>query len=142
MKDLCHELAVALFDKYDEPMPPFELHDHSRLLAALANPSRMFDGADLYSTLVEKAAVLYYSLVKGHAFENGNKRVATTSLLVFLLLNQHWIACTKDDLVRFAVSVAEVPSAESQNELRRIASWISEHLTDTAGLHQLVGSSN
>jgi len=43
------------------------------LEAAVAQPRATFAGADLYSTAIEKAAALGFSIVLGHPFVDGNK---------------------------------------------------------------------
>ena len=45
----------------------------------------------MYPILAEKAAALSFSLVKNHAFVNGNKRIGWSAMRVFLLLNGHGI---------------------------------------------------
>jgi prophage maintenance system killer protein len=43
-----------------------------------------FDGAELYPSVEEKAAVLLYLVVKNHSFSDGNKRIAAFLFLWFL----------------------------------------------------------
>ena len=52
---------------------------------AVANIYQTFDGKDLYPSLEEKAAMLLYSLTKDHCFEDGNKRIAASCFLYFIL---------------------------------------------------------
>ena len=68
------------------------LRDEGMLDSAIAQPDAGFGGVDLYPTLAEKAAALAFSLLKNHAFVDGNKRVAAWSLGLFLELNgEPWI---------------------------------------------------
>jgi death-on-curing family protein len=46
-----------------------------------------FNGKDLYPTLEDKAATLFYLVVKNHAFVDGNKRIAAACFLYFLERN-------------------------------------------------------
>lgn len=46
-----------------------------------------FDGQELYSSVEEKAAILLYLVVKNHSFTDGNKRIAATLFIWFLLQN-------------------------------------------------------
>ncbi|WP_315856422.1 Fic family protein [Synechococcus sp. J7-Johnson] len=48
----------------------------------------MFLGVDLYPTLIEKSAVLGFSLIKNHPFVDGNKRVGHAVMEVMLMLNR------------------------------------------------------
>ena len=43
-----------------------------------------FDGADLYPSVEEKAAMLLYLVTKNHSFSDGNKRIAATLFLWFM----------------------------------------------------------
>jgi death-on-curing family protein len=91
---------------FDEPIPPFETRFPGRLEACLAMPHQRFSGYSPYGTLREKAAILFYLLVKDHPFQNGNKRIALTSMLVFLFINGRWLESNEDELYRLAVDVA------------------------------------
>ena len=110
MEKMCHPLAVAVFDKADDPIASFEEAETEKLDAALSNPRQIFGGIDLYPTFTKKAAILYYGINKTHAFKNGNKRMATASLLVFLYINNYWLQGDKksneDYLVNLALRVA------------------------------------
>ncbi len=46
-----------------------------------------FDGAELYPSVEEKAAMLLYLVVKNHSFSDGNKRIAAFLFLWFLAGN-------------------------------------------------------
>lgn len=50
-----------------------------------------FGGAELYPTVVEKAASLGFSLIQNHPFVDGNKRTAHATLETFLVLNGYEI---------------------------------------------------
>lgn len=54
--------------------------------AVLRSQSSAF-GDDAYPTIFEKAAALFESLGQNHPFQNGNKRTAFTSLVIFLRYN-------------------------------------------------------
>lgn len=60
-----------------------------------------------YSTIYLKAAALFRSLTMNHAFPDGNKRTATISLIVFLLLNGYDLHASDEELVKFALKVAK-----------------------------------
>jgi death-on-curing family protein len=50
--------------------------------------AQVFDGAELYPTLQEKAANLLYYIVKNHSFVDGNKRIAAACFIYFLDTNK------------------------------------------------------
>jgi len=106
-----------------EPITPFREHESALLESALGNPRQSFDGKDLYPTLEDKAAILYYSLIKNHPFKNGNKRTATATLLVFLYINNFWISGdlrgNEDFLVSLAKRVANSKGEENKDGFMR-----------------------
>ena len=55
-----------------------------RLSSAVARQHLGFRGVSKYTTEAEVAATLFYGLCMNHCFENGNKRTALVSMLVFL----------------------------------------------------------
>ncbi len=67
------------------------LRDIGALQAAVAQPRMKFGGQELYPTMADKAAALAYSLVKNHAFLDGNKRIAHAAMEVFLVLNGYML---------------------------------------------------
>ncbi|HUC87188.1 MAG TPA: type II toxin-antitoxin system death-on-curing family toxin [Candidatus Saccharimonadales bacterium] len=77
---------------WDEPLPPFNTRYPDRLEGSLIAPFQEFEGHSPYPELEDKAAILFYLMIKDHPFKNGNKRIAVTTLLVFLAENGKWIA--------------------------------------------------
>lgn len=128
MKKICHRLAVAVFDTKDDPICPFEKHTITLLDSALKLPGATFDGRDLYPTIIDKAAVLYYSLNKNHPFQNGNKRIATVSLLVFLFINGHWLDSGKAEMTDMALEVAKSKPNQRDEFLEKIKNWIKDYI--------------
>jgi len=58
-----------------------------KLDAAVARPRAAAFDEDAYPGLAEKAAALLESLVIGHAFVDGNKRLGFAAMVAFLKLN-------------------------------------------------------
>ena len=133
MEKMCHPLAMAIFDNQkDDPIARFDDHERALLESALSNPLQTFDGRELYPTLVKKAAMLYYSLNKNHPFKNGNKRIATASLLVFLYINDQDLNGGErevdDYLFDLALKVANSSSGEKDLILKDLEQWIEKHM--------------
>lgn len=133
MEKMCHPLAVAVFDSGKEPMAKFHDHELALLESALNNPRQAFGGVEWYPTFSKKAAILYYGLIKNHAFKNGNKRIATATLLVFLYINNRWIEGTKqateDYLVNLAKRVADSKGTEEKDIfLSEIERWLETRI--------------
>lgn len=55
--------------------------------SAVSQIYQSFNGKDLYPSLEDKAATLFYLVVKNHAFVDGNKRIAAACFLYFLERN-------------------------------------------------------
>ena len=125
---MCHRFAVAIFDTYEDPIADFEEHDVPLLDSALQAPRQTFDRKDLYPTLPEKATVLYYHLNKNHPFKNGNKRIATASLLVFLHLNHHWLNVPKGELLEKTLEIAQSNPSETEHILENTTRWIEKNM--------------
>jgi death-on-curing protein len=82
------------------------IRDFGALESAIAQPKATFGGVDLCPTLVEKAAALGFSLVQGHAFVDGNKRVGHAAIETFLILNGIEIDASVDDQERLILDLA------------------------------------
>ena len=106
VKTIAHQLAVATMN-WDEPIPPFRTRYPRVLESCIASPYQTYNRRDLYPTLEDKAAILFYLLIKNHPFQNGNKRLAVTTLLVFLFLNSRWLSVSPAKLYNLALWVAE-----------------------------------
>lgn len=92
---------------FNEPIPNFSSRFVNKLESCLAVPFQRFGRKLLYRGLEEKAAILFYLMVKNHPFQNGNKRIAITTLFVFLCKNRRWLKVDNNELYHFAVWVAE-----------------------------------
>ncbi|MEK7599116.1 MAG: type II toxin-antitoxin system death-on-curing family toxin [Patescibacteria group bacterium] len=101
-----HRLARRIME-WSEPIPDFGSRFPNILESCLATPFQKFSGKNLYKGIFEKAATLFYLMIKNHPFKNGNKRVAMTTLFYFLYKNQKWIKVDNQELYNFARWVAE-----------------------------------
>ncbi len=63
------------------------IKSQDRLQTVVQTPSQQLFGAELYSDLTSKAAILVYLLVKSHPFLDANELTALLALLRFLELN-------------------------------------------------------
>jgi len=106
IKFIAHELACELMTK-TEPIPDFSTRFPNKLESCLVAPQQTFNQKDLYPTLIDKASILLYLLIKNHPFQNGNKRVAIMSLLYFLTVNKKWLRVDTRVLYNFARWIAE-----------------------------------
>jgi death-on-curing family protein len=113
---------------YDEPIPGFETRFPNILESCLAVPFQQFDKKSLYKTLSRKAAVLFYLMIKNHPFQNGNKRIAMTTLFYFLYKNNKWLRMDNKKLYNFAVWLAESPAELKDDSIRAAKKFIKTYL--------------
>ena len=103
------------------------IRDFGALESAIAQPKATFEGVDLHPTLVEKAAALGFSLVQGHAFVDGNKRVGHAAMETFLILNGTEIDAPVDDQERLMLDLAA--GRIGRNHL---VDWLRQHVKPLA----------
>jgi death-on-curing protein len=82
-----------------------------------------FDGEELYPTLVAKAAALGFSLIQGHPFVDGNKRIGHAAMEVFLVLNGLEIDASVDEQEATVLAVAAGSSSRAE-----LTSWLERHV--------------
>jgi len=113
---------------FDEPIPDFSTRFPNILESCLATPFQGFGGKFLFPTLLAKAAILFYLLIKNHPFQNGNKRIAITILFVFLYENGKWIKADTQELYNFTVWVAQSPSLVKEQTVEAIKAFLKKHI--------------
>jgi death on curing protein len=126
VEHLAHYFAQKLME-WDEPIPNFSTRYSGRLESCLKNPQQTFNGKDLYPTLEEKAAILFYLLIKNHPFQNGNKRIAVFSLLVYLHINKRWMGIPEEELYDLAIWVARSPAKAKAGTLLALKEIIRKY---------------
>jgi death-on-curing family protein len=112
----------------DEPIPSIHLAKAAEIESLLAAPKHRFFGIEAYPTIEEKAAILFYTINKRQTFLNGNKRMSTLTLLVFLGINGSTLTVSPDELTEKALWLANTPSLEFPAIKKNLASWIRDHL--------------
>ena len=117
---------------YDEPIPDFTTRFPNILESCLAAPFQWFSGHPLYRGFTSKASVLFYLLLKNHPFQNGNKRIAITSLFVFLHLNQKWMNVNLEKFYDFAVCVSASQPSERDDVIDSIKTFLKTHIISVA----------
>lgn len=98
------------------------IRDEGMLESAISNPFQSFGGDELYPSIQSKAAQLCYGLVKNHPMIDGNKRIGTHAMFVFLTLNGYELQYTQSELSDTILSVAA--GNLGANDLLK---WIIEH---------------
>lgn len=113
---------------FDEPIPAFATRFPNILESCLETPFQTYGGKDLYATFTAKVSVLFYLMNKNHPFQNGNKRIAMTTLFVALYEAKKWLKADTQTLYNFAVWVAESPADAKDAVTQYIAKFINTHM--------------
>lgn len=87
-------------------MPAWETVELSKLEAALAAPSKVAFGEELYPSMADKTAILLYSMVKNHPWGNGNKRMGTVSAFLFAAFNDLWWDASQEEVYAHVTWIA------------------------------------
>lgn len=103
------------------------IRDSGALESAVAQPKATFGGIDLHPTPVEKAAALCFSLVRGHPFVDGNKRVGHAAMEAFLVLNGSEIDAPVDEQERLVLDLGAGRISRSL-----LPDWLREHVKPLA----------
>jgi len=98
------------------------IRDERMLDLALNNPFQSFGGKELYPSIQAKAARLCFGLVKNHAMLDGNKRLGTHVMLVFLALNGYELYYSQKELSDVILALASGDIGEKE-----ILRWIIGH---------------
>ncbi|MGM9937240.1 MAG: type II toxin-antitoxin system death-on-curing family toxin [Candidatus Ornithomonoglobus sp.] len=99
------------------------VRDAALLDSAINTPFQTYGGKELYPTLLDKAARLCFGLVRNHPFVDGNKRIGTHAMLVFLAINNIELEYTDDELINLILSVASGIKNDTH-----ILQWIQQHI--------------
>ncbi|AOM84447.1 type II toxin-antitoxin system death-on-curing family toxin [Salisediminibacterium beveridgei] len=115
-------IHYLIMKRYGEGEPA-GVKDEGLLESALHRPKQTLFGEDAYPSLWEKAAVLFQSILKNHAFHNGNKRTALAVTEIFLKRNGYKLkSAYNQDLEDFTVE-----TAKGEVAIKEIAIWLEEH---------------
>ena len=98
------------------------IRDENLLESAIVAPFQIFAGQEMYPSIQQKAARLGYGLIKNHAFVDGNKRIGTHVMLVFLELNKVEIEYSQEELLDTILKVAD-----GRYSFELLVRWIVEH---------------
>lgn len=115
---------------FNEPIPDFSTRFPNKLESCIATPFQSFSGKSLYSSIIEKAGILFYLMVKNHPFQNGNKRIAMTTLFVFFHKNGKWLEVNTQELYNFTIWIAQSPSKLKDETVKAIEKFLKTHIVN------------
>ena len=98
------------------------IRDEGMLESALSNPFQSFGDVELYPSIQAKAAQLCFGIVKNHPMIDGNKRLGTHVMLVFMALNGYELLYTQQEL-----SSTILDLATGKIGFETILRWIISH---------------
>lgn len=98
------------------------LRDEGMLESALNTPFQGFGDTELYPSILQKASRLCYGLVMNHPFVDGNKRIGTHAMLVFLALNGIELSYTQEELADTILSLAA-----GELSFEQLYAWVISH---------------
>ena len=98
------------------------IRDEGMLESALSNPFQSFGDVELYPSIQAKAAQLCFGIVKNHPMIDGNKRLGTHVMLVFMALNGYELLYTQQELSNTILDLAS-----GKIGFETILQWIISH---------------
>jgi len=126
-------LASRLAKRYGDGVagePALPVRSPNVLESCVVTPFQRFAGRPLYPSLLTKASVLFYFMIKNRPFPANNRRIAIGTLLVFLSLNGKWLRADTPELFSFALWVAQSPADFKEQVVDAVKKFIQKHLVD------------
>lgn len=84
-------------------------------------------GINRYPSLVEKAAIIAWTIITKHVFFDGNKRTGTFAMETFLNINRHQLNASTDEVVGIALRIANY--REENYGFEDFTQWVSDHIS-------------
>ena len=123
MMKLNKEQLISLHKRLIEVTGGSEgIRDEGMLDSALLNPFQSFGDKELYPSIQAKAAQLCFGIVKNHPMIDGNKRLGTHAMLVFLALNGCELTYTQQELSNMILNLAS-----GEIDSKDVLQWIISH---------------
>lgn len=99
------------------------LRDEGILDLVINQPFQTFGGIELYPTVIDKAVRLAYGLITDHPFIDGNKRIGTHAMLVFLDINGIELQYADNELIDVILQTA---AGKADDHV--LNAWVRSHL--------------
>lgn len=123
MKYLTGDQVIKLHRKLIETSGgSLGIRDQGMLDSALKTPLQTFDNRELFPSIQEKATRLAFGLIQNHPFVDGNKRIGTHVMLIFLAFNGITLSYTDEELIEIILQVASGKADE-----QALYQWIENH---------------
>ncbi|WP_422449107.1 type II toxin-antitoxin system death-on-curing family toxin [Thermoanaerobacterium sp. DL9XJH110] len=126
MKTLSVENIILFHEKIiKETGGSAGVRDRGLIESALNRAFMTYDGKDLYPTIIDKIAVITYSLINNHGFVDGNKRIGIAVMIILLKMNNIKVYYTQQELIDLGLKTAGGLMKEKD-----ILNWIKERVKD------------
>ena len=112
-----HDLLIKTFGGSEG------VRDFQALESALNRPFQKFEDAELYPSIIEKAASLLESILSNHPFVDGNKR--TGYVLMRLFLKKNGMDITADGIAKYQFMIDVASGNKRYNE---IVIWLEDNV--------------
>ena len=129
-----YENAMAVINDLKVKFGGSELFGHEKdesFHSSIGQIYQTWDGADLYPSVEEKAAMLLYLVIKNHSFSDGNKRIAAT-LFLWFMENNHILYASDghkriadNALVALTLMIAESKTDEMEMMVKVVVNLIN-----------------
>jgi death-on-curing protein len=115
------KLIFELGGRYE---PPNNLLNESSLLWLLERiTSPPIFGFDAYPTVIEKGALIAWTIINDHVFMDGCKRTGMVTMMTFLSINGCPLSAGNEELVDIALKIAKYYE-EPKFSLNQLNDWI------------------
>lgn len=98
---ILHKMQISQFGGIEG------VKDEGLLLSALAQPESGLENEYFHKNLFEMSAAYLFHLVKNHAFNDGNKRIAALTASVFLQINGIVVTANEDEFEKLVLDAAQ-----------------------------------
>lgn len=103
-----------------EATPLFGFEREEAFKQIIGSIHQTFDSTMLYPSVFERAAHLFYFTIKDHPFSDGNKRVASFMMLLYLSAHEVEITLSNEALVALALLVAQSQPSDKDIMVRLV----------------------
>lgn len=98
---------------------------NDQLQSILSNLDQTMFGEELYRSVEEKAANLFYMVIKDHPFSDGNKRIGSFLFLLYIQLNKLPLKIDNIGLTSLALLIAESDPQQKDLLIRLIVNLLA-----------------
>jgi death-on-curing protein len=100
------------------------------LETCLTAPFETFSAQSAYPDIISKASILFYTMIKDHPFQKGNKRITISAIFMFFYKNKKWLKVSSKELYNFIIWISSSPDKLKTETLRAIEKFFKLHIID------------